>query len=112
MDENAPEQHARIKAPVRFQVLVNGEQIALAGLGDFGVLTALLTWVKRDPALFPKNKARVTIEEWCEETLDVSVVGSRWPNASREFCKVELKPGDEVVVRILGPGECDRGTGA
>jgi hypothetical protein len=113
MDEKSRETSQRIIAPVRFQVLVNGEQVALAGVDDFGTLFAEVMWIKRDPSLFPKDEAHFTFDEWCEEKLDVQVFGSRRTNAFREFCKVTgLKPGDEVVVRILGPGECDRGTGA
>src|SRR5262249_21651920 len=96
---------------VRFQVLVNGELRGTAGMESTGVLSLILDWVRRDPAAAPKelrSDLEFNEEEWVGNEVRVRLGGL--DSASREHVEwfgSELRPGDEVIVRVLPPGEFD-----
>lgn len=91
-----------------FEVSINGKRVCLAGIGDFGVLSAILTWVKRNPSRCPKgmNKAK-----WCEEELSFNVGGLvsqiNKDDSQPNWIDRSLKPGDKIVIRIWNRPECD-----
>jgi hypothetical protein len=94
-----------------FEVRVNGKVLCTAGVGDLGVLTTILTWVKRSPHRKPEG---VGEEEWCKEDLYLSVSGSTPTSTDVEsddyfdwIGSQTISPGDEITVRVLVPGECD-----
>ncbi len=88
MDENR-----QIEAAVRFEVLVNGQLTALSGITGKGRLQATLAWNEREkPQLF--------------------LLLSGMERASGDLVTWDLpavKPGDEISIRILGPGACNDG---
>jgi hypothetical protein len=81
-----------------FEVSVNGKRVCTAGMGDYGVLTSILTWVRRRPAE-SLNGAR--IEE--ELTFEVSALESRKPNPGEhlKWLSEALHVGDSVSIRIV-----------
>lgn len=90
--------------PHRFEVLGNGERICMAGL-EFGVLSMNLVWVRREPAAHPPHSSE-SAEQW--EGGDVSLrVGGLHNDVHLEWCRVHVDVGDEIAVRILGPGPSD-----
>ncbi len=48
------------KQNIRFQLWVNGQIKATAGLDSFGVLSQTLTWVRRDPDKAPSDETDIT----------------------------------------------------
>ena len=97
---------------VRFQLEINAEPVCIAGVDGFGVLTAIVDWVKRDPARFdPLKLPHSSPEEFSREKLRVQFSGldSNDPQQSHHLSWHErlLKIGDVVSVRILGPGPVD-----
>lgn len=92
---------------VRFQVLVNGKQLCIAGVDRFGVLSACMSWVRRDPERYVAWKAEAeptwstSPEEWSRENIELSVTSL----PQLPWCRHELSIGDEVTIRVLGPGE-------
>lgn len=95
---------------MRFELIINGEKICVSGIKEFGVLTAILSWVKRNPELYdPENHG--TFEEWAEEELTLRLGGleSNNPQIPKhvEWVRAALKAGDEIILRVLPPGEAD-----
>ena len=95
----------------RFQVLVNGEVRGTVGLEAIGVLTAIISWVRRDPATIPDDVLSAPDFagiDWAGERIDIEVGGL--DSVTREHYKwleIELTVGDEVTVRVLPPGDFD-----
>lgn len=92
-----------------FEVRVNGKVVCTAGVGDLGVLTAILTWVKREPSDCPEG---VEIAEWSEETLDLNIGGSighgKHGHAFLDWISHQrMSVGDEITIRILNQPQCD-----
>ena len=82
---------------VAFEVSVNGKRVCTAGMGDYGVLTSILTWVGRRPA---ESLNGAGTEE--ELTLEVSALESRSPNPGEhlKWLSETLRVGDSVSIRI------------
>ena len=99
-------------SPIRFEVLVNGKPFATSGVGnDYGVLTAVVNWVRRSPAAI-SEKARsmdgfdeaAFLAESCG--LDLSALDSGVKQHSSWEHRA-LAVGDVVTIRILPGGEYD-----
>ena len=79
---------------ITFEVSLNGSRVCTAGVGEEGVLTTTVSWVKRQNS----NTIPDDVEE--ELTLDVGgLIAStrehlRWTDRS-------VAPGDEVTIRIV-----------
>jgi RimJ/RimL family protein N-acetyltransferase len=90
--------------PHRFEVFGNGERFCMAGL-EYGVLSMMLTWVRRDPATHPPHLSESAEKS---EGGDVDLhVGGLKDDVHLDWCNVYVDVGDEIVVRILGPGPAD-----
>lgn len=97
---------------VRFQVLMNGQVRATASVEAFGVLTFLVDWVRRDPARAVAAAGDLPPDldpdEWVGNRVQVSLSGlDSVSHEHLDWWGDELKPGDEVTVRVVGPGEFD-----
>jgi hypothetical protein len=94
------------KQNIRFQLWVNGEVKATAGLDSFGVLSQTLSWVRRDP-----NKARkdeTDIARWVCDKIHLRLGGlDSTSDEHLEWHGSELQVGDEIRVQVLAPGEFD-----
>ena len=94
------------KQNVRFQLWVNGEVKATAGLDSFGVLNQTLTWVRRDPDKAPTDET--DIASWVCNKIHVRLGGlDSTSNEHLDWHRAELRAGDEIRVQILAPGEFD-----
>lgn len=85
----------------RFQLLINDEMHATASIGNVGVLSAIVNWLRPDPLRTARFRT-------VEDTLSVHLGGL--DSANREFLdwsRVDLQIGDQVTVRLLPAGESD-----
>jgi hypothetical protein len=101
-------------ADIRFQFILNGKPLCIAGAEGFGVFSSCITWVRRNGDQYEAEKQErsatwaTTKEEWSRESLGVTA-GTRdtkYPDYASWFDR-ELNAGDELTIRILGPGDCD-----
>jgi hypothetical protein len=63
---------------IRLQLSINGKVVATSGIDSYGVLHAMVTWVKRDPAKFnnrPKPNPTATLEQWMGNHVSISMGG-------------------------------------
>ena len=96
---------------MRIEVLLDGQRVAIAAVDEFGVVSALVTWVKRNPErITDKVRAREHFDEaeFVRETCTLEISGlSSKTDRHFAWAREALTPGNEVTVRILGPGEFD-----
>jgi hypothetical protein len=93
-----------------FEVYRNGEKLCTAGIGDFGVLSAMLTWVSHEPE---------KLKEWAESgvpdieatRLEFTVGGlGRCIGEAGEHLKwveSDLAVGDEIRIRVVDVPSAD-----
>lgn len=91
---------------MRFELVINGQPICIAGIKDYGVLTAILSWVLRDPGKYDSHKFPA-IEEYTREELQVRLSGLLNNGDHVEWINRQLQIGDEIRIKILGPGDID-----
>jgi hypothetical protein len=91
-----------------FDVYINGERICRAGVdADHGVLSSILTWVRRDLDQFPpETRDRVDREELSLNVAGHISLGDR-DFEHLEWVKRPLSPGDDVSIRILDTAPAD-----
>lgn len=85
-----------------FEVEINGERSCLAGVAEFGVLTAILSWV-RTPEMIAKEGAEA-------KKLELHVGGLTESNGGQAhvtWLNKDLLVGDEVRIRIVDTDHCD-----
>lgn len=94
---------------IRMQLEINGEPICISGLEGFGVLNAIINWIKRNPIKFdPTKPSHHTLETFGREELHLEFGGLNSDTGSHySWHRQELNVGDVVSIRILGPGEAD-----
>ena len=82
---------------IAFEVFLNGNKVCRAGVGDLGVLTTVLSWVRREGRNTETREPRI-IEE--ELTLNVGgLISSK--NEHVRWSDDKLTVGDEVRVRVI-----------
>jgi hypothetical protein len=91
-----------------FEVTINGKRVCTAGIGDDGVLTGILSFVKRKDS--PEGTADAEgIQD--SESLELRVGGleNRAPGVSEhlKWLNQNLAVGDEIVIRIIEASQCD-----
>jgi hypothetical protein len=87
-----------------FHVYLNGRKMSTAGVGDLGVLTALVSCVQRESQA---PRARTPGKAVRELTLDVG--GLITPTGEQvRWLDRKLKVGDEVRIRIVENVAADR----
>ncbi|MBQ0929412.1 hypothetical protein KAK07_19445 [Ideonella sp. 4Y16] len=98
-------------AAVRFEICINDQPLATIGLEDCGVLTALVSRVRRSPARITeahRQQPGFDEAEFLQDRCELSMSGLdsgrdlHWHWGSRA-----LAPGDVVTVRVLPAGPCD-----
>ena len=96
---------------IRIELRINGEPVTTGGVGPYGVMTAMLCWMQRNPELMDEYAPLATPQEreamlTPELRVDVSALDSAcderrfWPGRV-------LGVGDEVTLRVLAPGPID-----
>ena len=80
-----------------FEVFLNGNKLCTSGVGNLGVLSAVLTWVGRDG-----QNTETKIPDMIEEELALNVGGLISPNKEHvSWTQRQLTLGDEVCIRIV-----------
>jgi len=87
-----------------FHVFLNGKKVSTAGVGDVGVFSAHVTWVRRKGGdTSAKRPDRV------EEELTLYVGGLVTPKEEHvHWLDKVLQVGDEVSIRVGEDGQTDR----
>ena len=82
---------------IAFEVSLNTRKVCVAGVGDLGVLSTILSWVRREGRNTETGDPGKT-----EEELTLNVSGLRSSKSEHvRWAENELKVGDEVCVRIV-----------
>lgn len=93
---------------IAFEIFLNGDKICTAGVdADYGMLTAMLAWVKRDVGQLPAEvRSDVSAED-----LKMTISGQKSLGAgdleNLQWPGVALKPGDDIRIRIVDAGRVD-----
>ena len=83
---------------ITLRVTHNATHVCTAGIGDLGVLTAIVTWVRRDSP---------TMHGFEEElTLEVGALHSPL-SEHRSWLSPTIAAGDKIEIEILNDGQCD-----
>lgn len=85
---------------IAFEISVNGDQVCTAGVEDFGVLTAIVSWVRRRPE---KSRDGKTIEE--ELSAEVGSLNSLDEHLT--WLSQALKVGDSITIRVVDLDKVD-----
>lgn len=92
---------------IRFQLEINGKPICISGVNGFGVLSAIVTWAKRDPTKFDSIRlSHSSLEDFSREEMRIEF-GGLDSNRHQSWHQEELRVGDVVAIRILDPGPID-----
>jgi hypothetical protein len=84
-----------------FDVYLNGRKLYRAGIGDQGVLSAVLTWVRSPTRVAaPSRVERPHLETRLH-------VGGLAGGTHRRWADRRLKVGDRVAIRVLSAAEFD-----
>jgi hypothetical protein len=87
-----------------FQVSLNDKKLCTAGVGEHGVLTTMVTWVRRKGGATREKKP-----DSVEEELSLHVGGLITPKQEHvDWVERRLKAGDEVRVKIVGTTKVDQ----
>ena len=98
---------------IAFHVFRNNERLSVAGVGDFGVLTACVTWVAHSPDRLARWAAEgLSAEE--PPKLGLQVGGLRnneqaLPSHMR-WIDATLRVGDEIKIQVVDAPRVDAAT--
>ena len=91
-----------------FEVTINGKKVCTAGVGDDGVLTSIITFVKRNDS---SEETADTQANSDSASIDLRVGGlaNRGPGVTEqvEWLHQNLVVGDEITIKIVEASECD-----
>ena len=103
--------NSKSAAPVRVEVLLDGRRVAVAGVEAFGVLSAVVTWVRRNPSnVTAKMRSDKDFDEthFLREICELELSGLDAVADKHLFwAKEALRPGSEVTIRVLSAGSFD-----
>jgi len=86
---------------IAFEILLNGEPQCIAGVGDLGVISAIICWVRRKAL-----PAGTVIPDWEPEELSLDVGGiDSHTDEHLKWIKRAIAVGDEITLRVF---ETDR----
>ena len=102
------------RAAVRLEVSVNGVVRGVGGIAEYGVLHAIIGWLKRRlDRIHPDIRADPSFDEtkWLAPQIDIQFGGlDSSTDRHVTWLHEQLKVGDVVTVRVLGEGEYDQPT--
>ena len=93
---------------IAFEIFVNGEKVCTAGVeSDFGMLTTVLSWTKRDLDRLPNDVRSEVPAEDLKMIISgqKSLGGNGFENL--QWQGSELKPGDDIRIRIIHADKVD-----
>ena len=99
------------EAPLRVEILLNGRPVAIAGVESFGVISAVVTWVRRNPAnITAQMRSDDEFDEihFLREICELEISGlDAVTDEHLSWGRETLRPGSEVTIRNLPAGEFD-----
>ena len=100
---------AKHREGLRFQVVITGRRACVSGMEGYGVLSAVLSRVKRNPTAYPgKNKHRITKAQWSKERIEFEVGGlDSIADQHVHWLRRDLRIGDKIVIKLLPGGKHD-----
>lgn len=96
-----------------YDIYRNNERLCVAGVGEFGVLTACVTWVAHSPEKLDRWSAEgISEQEPVELTLDVGGLKSEAHAAASHlrWIDVPLRIGDVIKIHIIDASHVDTAT--
>lgn len=91
-----------------FVIYVNDIQVCTAGVGEFGVLTTVVTWVRRRADMRPAGFDEL---QWDQEELNLDVGGNALDghgvDQSANWVAQDLSTGDCIRIEIVDRDKCD-----
>jgi hypothetical protein len=91
-----------------FQIFINGKKICTAGIqSEFGVLTSILTWVKRDLSQFSSEDRHKMYEEEIDFNVGGHISYGKNDYENLDWIKRSLSPGDEIKIKIIESPQAD-----
>jgi hypothetical protein len=93
---------------IAFDIFLNGEKVCRAGVGsDYGLLTAIFSWTKRDLGRLPAEVR----SELPAEDLKMVINGQRNRGENGvenlQWQGRDLHPGDDIHIRIVDVDHAD-----
>lgn len=85
-----------------FEVTINGRKVCTAGIGDYGVLNTVLSFVGG------KESSDQTPSESLELRVGGVATSTVGATEAVEWLQRDLAVGDEIVIRIIEASECDQ----
>jgi len=85
-------------------VYLNGEKLCTAGVGDLGVVSAIVSWVRREDQHTASKQPDCTEEEL---RLEVGGLISS-PREIVKWQKRDLSVGDEILIKIVEAESADK----
>lgn len=93
-----------------FEVYLNDERICTAGIGSFGVLTAIVSWVSHSPAKMARWACE-NLPATESERVELTVCGlgpeGVEPVENLKWVEDTLAAGDEIRIRLIEAASAD-----
>lgn len=97
-----------------FEVSVNGKRICTAGVGEFGVLSAIVSWSSLDPERLPPRYRHPDPDQLTGGRLDLHVGGLLSDHSEGNHHVIwdcpQIQVGDEITVRVVEESKPDEPT--
>ena len=91
-----------------FQVKINGEEVCTAGIdSEYGIVTAILDWVRRDLKNFPKESRSTVPEEELRFNVSGSITHAWDDHENLRWVHRSVSPGDEICIKIIESHQID-----
>jgi hypothetical protein len=94
---------------VGYNIFRNDERLCVAGVGDFGVLTACVTWSGRNPDRIARLAADSVSDKPVALTLHVGGLrsGERDTGLHMRWVETNLQVGDEIRIQVTDVAHVD-----
>jgi hypothetical protein len=87
---------------IAFEISVNGRRLCTAGVdAAYGVLTAMLTWTRRDLRQLPDQASKDLAAEELRLTVAGHVSHGRYSHENLQWPGGDVRPGDAITIRIV-----------
>jgi hypothetical protein len=86
-----------------FEVEINGEIACVAGVGETGVLTSILTWAKNNPA----SSTERSVNELNLTVGGLKIDETNAGKAHLDWVRRDLQVGDQIRIKVIECSECD-----
>jgi hypothetical protein len=91
-----------------FEIHINGKKVCTAGVDSpYGVLTSILTWVRRDLRQFQLEKRGKIQEEEINFDVGGHISHGKNDHENLKWIKESLSIGDEITIRIIDLDKSD-----